>query len=262
MNKFSEFIKESNTENFVLTDSELREYKSFVNNLLRNTFPENKVNISESGEELIVFKAYNYEKAQIPGREFSVLGKVNTNKNLIRKIWYKFNIKDFSHLKNFVSKYCKDLFAENGRFFKSNPGGFSVWDTIRQTEIIGEENEEFVVEFIKNLYGTESNPVREATSSYKDMILGIDITFNIDGQEKTCQVKPLKSDNFKERGVVIIQSSGVIKRYDTDFIAFVDPKRVYRNKVLFFKNEGGQFDSRKQTITFPYQNLVNKKYGV
>ena len=59
------------------------------------------------------------------------------------------------------------------------------------------KNEDYVARFIQILYGPESNPIREVTSSYKDMVLGIDITFQIEGVEKTCQVKPLKFDNFK-----------------------------------------------------------------
>jgi hypothetical protein len=260
MNKFSEFIRESNTENFVLTDDQCGEYKVFINNLLRTTFSDRMVNIP--GSDLMVFEAYDYEKSQMPGREYSILGKVNTNKRLISNIWGEFKIKDFSHLKNFIKKFCNDLFSEKGRFFKSKPGEFSVWDTIRRTEIIGEANEAYVVKFIKEKFGPESNPIREVTSSYKDMVLGIDITFNIDGEEKTCQVKPLKYDNFKERGVVIIGSSGVLKPYKTDYIAFVNPKRSYREKCLFFINMGVVYDKEEQTVTLPYRNLVNKKYGV
>lgn len=114
-----------------------------------------------------------------------------------------------------------------------------------------------VCNFIKKLYGNESNPIREVTSSYKDMVLGVDITFKIDGVEKTCQVKPLKFVNFKERGVVIVYSSGVIKDYKTNYISFIDSTK---SECLFFLNQGGKYDSDKQTITLPYQNLVNKKY--
>jgi hypothetical protein len=262
MNKFSQIVTESNSSNFVLSNDEMTSYKNFINELLNQNYPENIINISTESKPVLVYKAYNYEKSKMPGREYSVLGKVNTNKRLITKIWEKFNIQDFRHLKNLVRKLSKDLFDENGKFFKSNPTGFSVWDTIRETEISGETNEDFVCGFIKELYGESSNPIREVTSSYNDMILGIDITFKVDGIEKTCQVKPLKFDNFKERGVVIIESSGVLKNYKTDFIAFVNPKRAFRQKCLFFKNDGAIYDPENQTITLPYQSLVNKKYNI
>jgi hypothetical protein len=193
------------------------------------------VNLSQPSEkDVIVYKAFDYEKNKMPGREYSVLGKVNTNKKLINEIAKYFKIKDYNHLKNFINKFKQSLFTENGEFFKSG-SRFSVWDIIRSTEELGEQNEEFVKQFILNKWGTESNPVREVTSSYKDMILGIDITFNIDEVEKTCQVKPLKSANFKERGVVIITTSGVMKDYKTDFISFVNIERSYGDKCLFFK---------------------------
>ena len=100
-----------------MTDDEFGQYKDFINNLLRTTFSDIVVSIPNS--DLTVFEAYAYEKGQMPGREYSILGKVNTNKRLISNIWGEFNIKDFSHLKNFIKKYCNDLFSENGRFFKS-----------------------------------------------------------------------------------------------------------------------------------------------
>ena len=48
------------------------------------------MNISENTEEVNIYKAFKYEKDEIPGREYSVLGKVNTNKLLISRIWEKF----------------------------------------------------------------------------------------------------------------------------------------------------------------------------
>lgn len=261
MNKFSELITESKS-NFVLSDDEMNNYKNFINQLLIEKYPGRAEIISDGQKKIVVFKAYDYEKSQMPGREFSVLGKVNTNKRLISAIWKKFNIQDFRHLKNLIRKLSSDFFDETGRFFKSKPEGLSVWNIIRSTEIQGEINEEYVCGFIKGLYGNESNPIREVTSSYKDMFEGIDITFKIDGVEKTCQVKPLKVDNFKERGIVIIESSGVLKNYKTDFIAFVNPNRAYRQKCLFFENKGAIYNPENQTITLPYQALVNKKYKV
>lgn len=259
MNKFTDVFNESKRYDFVLTDDQFEKYKIFINELLEETYPEMAVNISDKKDgKLIVYKAYNYEKIQLPGREFSVLGKVNTNRLLITKIWNRFNIQDFNHLENLVRKLKFKLFDESGEFFKSNPGTFSVWDTIRYTESIGEENEKKVCELIKSIYGPQSNPVREVTSSYKDMILGIDITFKIDGVDKTCQVKPLNFESYKDRGVVIVFSSGVVKDYQTDFIAFYNSKK---GNCLFFKNEGVVVDPQNQTYTLPYQNLVNKKFS-
>ena len=140
MNKFSDVFNESKRYDFVLTDDQFNNYKVFINELLETTYPERVVNISDKKDgKLIVYKAYNYEKLQMSGREFSVLGKVNTNRLLITKIWEKFNIQDFNHLKNLVRKLCNDLFDENGRFFKSNPGFFSIWDTNSNALFASEE---------------------------------------------------------------------------------------------------------------------------
>jgi len=260
MEKFSDLKREFITETFSYTDSDFYDYIRFIDRLMYQMHSDMAVNLSQPGEkDVIVYKAFDYEKSKMPGREYSVLGKVNTNKKLIGRIASHFEIKDYSDLKNHIDEFKESLFTENGEFFKSGPS-FSVWDTIRSTEEIGEKNEEYVSNFISKRWGPESNPVREVTSSYKDMILGIDITFNIDGVKKTCQVKPLKSANFKERGVVIIITSGVMKDYKTDFISFVNIERSYGDKCLFFKNQGVIYDSEAKTVTIPYQNLVNKKY--
>jgi hypothetical protein len=260
MEKFSDLKREFITETFSYTDSDFYNYIVFIDELMYQMHSERAVNLAQPGEkDVIVYKAFDYEKNKMPGREYSVLGKVNTNKKLISRIASHFEIKDYSDLKNCINEFKESLFTEDGEFFKSGPT-FSVWDTIRSTEEIGEKNEEYVSNFISGRWGPESNPVREVTSSYKDMILGIDITFNIDGVEKTCQVKPLKDANFKERGVVVIITSGVMKDYKTDFLAFVNIYRTYGDKCLFFKNQGVIYDKKAKTITIPYQNLVNKKY--
>jgi hypothetical protein len=263
MEKFSQLNENQTYDDFPLTESEFQNYKEFINELLGQMFPKRIVNLADLGKKpLIVYKAYNYEKAQAIGRVFSVLGKVNTNKELIKNIWFAFKIKDYNHLKNFISKFRDDLFQENGRFFKSGSESVSVWDTIRATEKIGEMNEQFVANCIIETWGSESNPIREVTSSYKDMVLGIDITFKIDGVEKTCKVKPLVSDNFKERGIVVVETKGVMKQYKTDFIAFVNPKRVYRSACLFFKNKDLTISSKGKIVTLPYQNLVRIKIPI
>ena len=140
MNKFSEVIKESRYEDFVLTKSEFISYKIFINQLFDKNYKDREVILTDpNGGSIVVYKAYNYEKSKIPGREFSVLGKVNTNRILLSKMWKQLDAKNFEDFKNKISESCSDLFDEDGKFFKSNPGNFSVWDTIRFTEIIGEK---------------------------------------------------------------------------------------------------------------------------
>ena len=45
----------------------------------------------------------------------------------------------------------------------------------------------------KSVYNEDIEVKREVTSSYNDLILGIDITFTLKGKKYTCQVKPLKN---------------------------------------------------------------------
>ena len=232
MEKFTQKLNESTIYDSPLTKSEHRNYQKFIRKTIKEMYPERLV-VLPGG--MVVYKAFDYEKGMMPGREFSIISKVDSNIKLLKAIWEFFEINDYNHLVNLISKFKKDFFSPEGRFFKSK-SRFSIWDIIRITEEAGEKNEDFVCQCIA-LTWEGSNPVREVTSSHKDMILGIDITFNIDGVEKTCQVKPLVTDNFRERGVVIIETNGLMKEYDTDYIAFVNPKRSFRQPCLMFKNK-------------------------
>ena len=157
-----------------------------------------------------------------------MLNKVNTNIKLINTLVSKFKIQSFIDLIKFIRSEREKLFIDGGQYFHI------IYDTIRSTEAIGERNEDKVVDYIRDLiqkkFNITTNPHREVTSSYKDMVLGIDITFNVGGKDYTVQVKPLKA--YNEIGDKIkVQSSGNIKKYDTDYIAFVG------NTILMFQNK-------------------------
>jgi hypothetical protein len=256
MEKFSDLKFDNISENFNYSDSDFYDYGDFINDLLLKLHSDRAVKIQEGSKTVTIYEAFGFEKTEMPGREFSVIGKVNTNKKLLNAMIAKFNIQDLRHLKNFVNKFQKDLFTEKGQFFDASRS-FSVWNIIRSTEIIGEQNEDYVVECIKKVWGESTSPVREVTSSIKDMLEGIDITFTLDGKEKTCQVKPLKNADFKEMGVIHTKTSGTMKNYKTDFIAFVNIYRSYE-RCLFFKNENVRFSKVDKDIivTIPYRNMI------
>ena len=228
-----------------MSDLEFSKYKNSINYILRDMYKDHTVLV----EGMTLIKALPVERNI--GREFSTLNKVNTNITLLRKIVNKFNLNNTDDLIEFIRNNKKDLFTEQGNYFDL------IFSTIRGTEKRGEDNEDFVCDYIRRIvkskFNEDINPFREATSSYKDMILGIDITFTVGGKEYTCQVKPLKFVNYTD-DFIVITSSGLIKEYDTNYIAFAN---VDDNKVLLFRNKKDDMSINGDTVTINKKNLVN-----
>ncbi len=245
MKRFSIINESVNLDRFIISDSEFNQYKSTIDNILKSELHNDKL---VQVETLTLIKSLPYEANE--GRHFSTLNKVNTNILLIKKMVNMFNLNNFQDILSFIKNNKVDLFTQNGQYFKS-----LVYKTIRQTEKIGEDNEDLVCQYLKHLakkkFDQDIEPVREVTSSYKDLILGIDITFPINGKDYTCQVKPLVSAEQNEN-TITVTSSGRLKLYKTDYIAFVNRNQ---NSILLFKNRGVKIDGYK--VSIDKINLVN-----
>ena len=232
MNKFSQIKENINLGRFSVTDNQFKTYMREVDSIKNSMYPDD----IEEIENLKLLKALPFEKRN--GRDYSVLNKVNTNRLLMTKFVKNYNINSFQELINFIKTNKDNIFNQDGSMFQL------VWNTIRETEKVGEENEELVVKYIKALaksvYNEDIEVKREVTSSYNDLILGIDITFKLKEKEFTCQVKPLKSMNYKGNDI-IVTSSGRIKKYETNYIAFSNAKLgevlLFRAKNLKFKDD-------------------------
>ena len=246
MKKFTSIKESQNLGKFIMSDSDFTKYKNSINILLRDMYRGHLIKV----DGLILVKALPSEKNI--GREYSTLNKVNTNITLIRKMVNMFSLNNTDELIKFIQDNKLELFTDNGKYFKN-----LVFSTIRSTEEKGEDNEDFVCEYIKRIakikFNEDITPVREATSSYKDMVLGIDITFSIKSKDYTCQVKPLKSVSYSD-DYIIITSSGLIKEYDTDYIAFSNKDE---NKVLLFRNIKDGVSIKGVVVTINKSNLVN-----
>lgn len=243
---FQEVLDENvQTRNFTMTQKEFFTYMSQVNKILKFMYPNSYRQIVTEDGKIDLLTALPSEKEQ--GRDYSVLNKVDTNIKLITTMVNKFNIKSFIDLIKFIRKERVDLFRDNGKYFSM------VFDTIRSTELVGERSEEKVCQYIKELtkkrYQIDIEPKREITSSYKDMVLGIDITFTINGKDSTVQVKPLKGNTEKE-GVINVLSSGRVKKYNTDYLGFVS-----QNQVMLFRNKNIIVSGN--TFKIPKENLVS-----
>jgi hypothetical protein len=242
MKKFSLIKENINLGRFSITDNEFKIYMREVDSIKNSMYPDE----IEEVEGLKLLKALPFEKRN--GRDFSVLNKVNTNRLLMTKFIQNYNIGSFNELIDFIRTNKDSIFKQDGSIFQL------VWETIRQTEKAGEENEELVAKYIKALamsvYNEDIEVKREVTSSYNDLILGIDITFTLKGKEYTCQVKPLKNISYRGNDI-IVTSSGRIKKYNTNYIAFSNSKS---NEVLLFRGINVRVSG--DTFIFPKMGLV------
>jgi hypothetical protein len=242
MKKFSIIKENINLGRFSITDNDFKVYMREVDSIKNSMYPSE----IEDVEGLKLLKALPFEKRN--GRDFSVLNKVNTNRLLMTRFIQNYNIRSFNELIDFIRTNKDSIFKQDGSMFEL------VWNTIRQTEKAGEENEELVVEYIKALaksvYNEDIEVKREVTSSYNDLILGIDITFTLKEKEYTCQVKPLKNISYRGNDI-IVTSSGRIKKYNTNYIAFSNSKS---NEVLLFRGTNVRVSG--DTFIFPKMDLV------
>jgi len=245
MKKFTSINESKDLGKFIISDSDFNKYKNTIITILREMYKDHMVSV----EGMSLVKALPSE-VRI-GREYSTLNKVNTNILLASKMVNKFNLNNADDLINFVQNNKTELFTEQGKYFDL------IFSTIRKTEERGEQNEEFVCEYIKKIvklkFDEDISPVREVTSSYKDMFLGIDITFTVGGKEYTCQVKPLKSTSLSDN-YIKITSSGLMKEYDTNYIAFANKDD---GKVLLFRNRREDVSINGVIVTINKKSLVN-----
>jgi hypothetical protein len=246
MKKFTNINESQDLGRFIMSDVDFNRYKVSINSILRDMYKNNLVQV----DSLNLVKSLPSESKI--GREYSTLNKVNTNVTLIRKMVNTFNLTSTEELLQFVTDNKEDLFTDNGKYFNN-----LVFTTIRSTEKKGEENEDFVCDYItkiiKSKFNEDIKPVREVTSSYKDMVLGIDITFTLKEKDYTCQVKPLKSFDYSS-DYITITSSGLLKEYNTNYIAFANKEK---NEVLLFRNIKGEVSIRGVVVIIHKKHLVN-----
>jgi hypothetical protein len=92
---------------------------------------------------------------------------------------------------------------------------------------------------------------RSPTDSREDLLEGIDLFFEMNGNKYTCQVKPLKS--FTLVGdKYIVKSTGKIKHYHTHYMCFID--RINK-KYILFQNKNVLID--QDTLTFDAKCYVS-----
>ncbi len=231
MNRYSQINEDYDLGKLKITTNQFYNYKSFIDSILNLLYdPSKRENIPDLG---LFIKALPSEKSD--GREFSILNKINTNLAVLRFLVKELDPIDYDNLKYIINDLKNDIFFEDGKYFQE------IRRIIKGTESVGERNEILVMEYIKNIVKVKFNQDvemrRSPTSSYKDLILGVDVEFNLNGKEYTCQVKPLVSKQIIGE-FFQIESSGNIKKYKTNYIAF---SNFRTSEVLLFQNKEVSF---------------------
>lgn len=227
----------------MLTTEGLKKYSSLIRSILNDD----------------IYKDRLIDKGKIKGlaplsfevdRYISILDKVQTNFTLIKYLSNKFNLSTEEDLYKFVYNEKYKLFVEGGEYFKE------VIDVLKNTEIIGEQNEIAAMDhlqlFLNNKFpGQNISVKRPKTGSVDDILYGIDTFFFIKDKKYTCQVKPLVEWSKTGEDYFKVVSKGKLKVYKTHYMIFVNTST---NKYILFRNDGVAIDG--MVLIFPKRSLV------
>ena len=243
MKKFTLIQENYDLERFSISREEFIKYRKEIERILLKDLYPDKVKYAEG---LPLLGALPCERTE--GRDFSIFHKVNTNVTLMRYFVKTFNINSFQALMSLVNDKRNEFFIEGGKYFNE------IRKILKITEDYGDRNEYIAIDYIKQVIKSklnlDINPIKSPSGSYDDLINGVDAKFDINGKTYTCQVKPLVT--IKESGVeYIIVSSGNIKNYKTDYLAFANHKT---GECVLFKNKEVRINGT--TIIIPQKQRV------
>src|SRR5579864_6894019 len=138
MNTFSQIFEDYNLGLFILTRVEFFTYKDTIDKILKTEFyPKNLLNI----DGLKFVESFSFEKERL----YSLINYANTNTTLLKWMVAKFNLKSKNELIAFIIANKEDLFKIDGIYFKD------LYQVLKNTERIGEENEQLAVEYMKSI---------------------------------------------------------------------------------------------------------------
>lgn len=244
MEKFTLIQENYNLERFWISRDQFISYSRFIENiLLKEMYPE-KVKTVQS---LKLLGPLDCERRE--NRDFSIFHKINTNVTVMKYFVRKFKINSLEELMGLIESRKDEFFTEGTSYFNE------IWNILKITESYGEKNEYISIDYIKGVIkdklGLDINPLKSPSGSYDDMINGIDITFKINNKDYTCQVKPLV--RISERGNdFIIESSGNIKNYHTDYLSFSNHKN---GESVLFQNKEVKINGSTLIIPKKYRVL-------
>jgi len=245
MNKFSLIRENYNLGSFSISRSQFNTYKGFIDTVLRGMYGDT-ILIPGFGEFI---KPRSFESNE--GRHISILNKVNTNLSVLSYLVREFKLSNFNEVIELIKTNSKELFLENSKYLPK------IVEIIKATEKAGDKNEDLAISYIKEIIMLKKDinvtPNKVPTSSYKDLVLGIDVEFDINGKTYTCQVKPLVNHTYQDQ-LVLITTSGNVKHYNTDYICFSNWRS---GSSILFQNKEAKKENYN-LVSIPKKYLITK----
>jgi Fe-Mn family superoxide dismutase len=221
-----------------------KKYMYTIMDILKEVFSEYWYEKEQYGEGQMS-GIYDYEQE---GR--SVINKLNTNYtsfcilvNDINTYLKKYgvdpiNFNDISPDSQIseVERFNKYLIELRYRIFNPQSSTFqNLMNTLDKTNKFGDETEISAVVSLKEMFNTKKVFKVGELGNKRDMLDGVDAYVELSEGVKTIQIKPYGYVS-KKNEKIIIQQSGNVKHYKTDYIVFHNPKVG----TLVFDNQNTQ----------------------
>jgi len=229
-----------------------------IDDILKNVFPKNYYD-KDKYSDGSMSGIYDLESG---GR--SVINKLNTNYSCfcillrdVNKVLRASNqpelkmvgLPPFTQISNtkklisIIDKYKERIFNTNSETFKN------LMLTLGSTHTMGGETEDYAVGVLNKEFGDENVIQIGELGNKEDMIQGIDCKVKIDGETKTCQIKPY-GNIVEENGIMTVLNTGQVKKYTTDWLIFARKGRG----VSIFDNSNTKIVNG--SYTFPKESLI------
>ena len=215
----------------------------------------------KQGDQLSGIYDFEY-KGNIEGGR-SVLNKINTNATTFCILKNDVNValKHYGHDPiNFYGKNKSEQIKElyrflgyikqlKGRIFKNTSKTFdSMYSAVNIRNKQGDKTENYAVKDLQKIFGVGNVKKVGELGSVQDAIGGVDAIIRTDEGDKTVQIKPFR-DYKIEDGNIVMNGTGVINQYKTDFLVFHNRSKgvmIFDNKNTRIINGEYVFDEESQ----------------
>lgn len=150
--------------------------------------------------------------------------------------------KETERLVKYIMSFSKRIFNPESDTFKN------IMSVLGGTHAKGEKTENQTMLKLKNKFG-EKNVVKVGgLGEREDMVAGVDMKINHNGNIYTAQVKPFKELKYENDNITIIESAAV-KKYNTDWLIFTNKLSTH-----IFDNKNTQIINGN--FVFPKSSLI------
>jgi len=179
---------------------------------------------------------------KVTTRLLNIHNKINTVDKEINLLDGDISI-EWEKFQNFIRKNKIDIFC--GKYTDE------LLDCVRETRGIGDENEKIVYCILLN--NPNITNVKQFGSGSVEDKSGIDIKFDLDGINKTMQIKTFKNNKKHETSKNYIFEEITSWEYtNCDYIA------LSNNSIVYFFDNGSYYNKKELKYTFPISSFRGK----